>query len=251
MGVKQNETPKARASILLTGAWVDAGRLSQQHRRELFFSLPKRLQDDRATAFLQDVSDGLVHCENDLAPEKPSLVRDAGAQVSDAVDELRTALSVIRSNETLLIGFEGQFLRHLHRVDPDRVNADASADVFLNKLVSDLDTLRDVAKGWSENADTDSHNQPSTAHKYNIACCTARAWRTHFYKEPTANTTERKTPFLNFLAALGARARVNTTKPDLYPAGFGVGASIANQAIRETKNSSMALVTPEANDKKR
>jgi len=245
MSIDQTTGTKRR-EILLTGAWVDAGRLSEQSRTALRDALPMRLQDDRVTAFLQDVSNGLVHCETDLAPEKPSLVRDAGAQVSDAVDELRTALSVIRLNETLLIGFEGQFLRHLHRVDPDRVNADASADVFLNKLVNDLDTLRDVVKGWSENADTGPHKQPSKSHAYEIACCTARAWREHFNEEPTANRNEQTTAFTKFLATLANRAPIASLKPYLYPdKGFVVGALIAQKAIDYTKNAMNGLTIPE------
>lgn len=236
-------------SILLTGAIVDSARLSQQHRRELFFSLPKLLQDDRARAFLQDVSEGLSDCESGLAQEKPSTVRDAGAQVFHAVDELRTALSVVTSNETLLTGFDCEFLRYQHRADHDIFKPDARADVFLTKLIVGLDTLRDVAKGWSENADTDPHNQPSNDHKYNLACRAACAWRKHFNKEPTANTTALKTPFLNFLAALVHRARFNSCKPDLYPARFFIGAAIANQAIRDTKNLSVALKSLEANSK--
>ena len=239
-----NETQ--RTDILLKGAIVDDARLSASSREVLRDALPKRLQGDRVNAFLQDISNALFHCENDLAPEKPSLVRDSGAHVSDAVDQLLTALTEIRSNQTLLGGLDVQFLRHVHRVDRDSVNSGTSADVFLNKLAIDLDTLREVAKSWSENANTDPHNQPSKSHAYEIACCTAIAWRTHFNEEPTANRNEQSTAFTKFLATLANRAPLASPKPYLYPdKGFVIGALIAQKAIDHTKNAMNGVTIPE------
>ena len=268
MGVKQNETSKARASILLTAAWVDAGRLSERHRRELFFDhLPKKLQDERATAFLHEVSERLWSCEIERANEKPSVVRDAGMQVNEAARQLQTAIAGLTGNDDVLRIFDGQFTGHLHATDRDKFGKDwndprvpwdeKTGDAFLQKLVSDLDLLRidldllrTVANLLSENANVDPNVKPSKAHAYNIAYDTAIAWRKHFSKEPTANTTKEKTPFLKFMAALVTRASENKPTKHLYPAGFVIGASIANRAIQASKNLSFASTITAGTDKK-
>jgi hypothetical protein len=266
-----------RPQFLREAAMVDAGRLSQQHRRELIFSLPKRLQDDRAAAFLDDVSQELWNCENVYANEKPSVVRDAGLQVIAAARQLQTALAGITGNDEVLSIFDGQFTGHLHATDRDKFGADwndpripwdeKTGDGFLQKLVTDLDLLRTVAGLVGVNANVDPHVKPSSSHGYEIARCTAIAWRKHFNEEPKANSREKSTAFTKFLAELATRARVNTSKPDLYPAvaprpraviaapnvdaaeeptkskrtykprtqGLQIGATIATKAIENTK----------------